>query len=450
MPKTIISKRGQKAWVVAVDMGYGHERAAYALKELSQGNVILANNYPGIPKHDRTLWEQSRTFYEQISRLKPTPIIGNILFEAMDKLQEIPEFYPRRDLSKPSIQLRQIYRLIRKHQYGKDLIDRLREKALPFVSTFFLPAFFAEEFNYPGNIYCVICDADMSRTWAGLDPRKSRIKFFAPNGRVVERLRLYGVRSENIFLTGFPLPKENIGSVASEVIKKDISTRLVNLDPHGYFRKRYEKSLQSHLGKNLNMLESHRPLTLTFAVGGAGAQKKIGIEIVKSLQEQIHRHEIIVQLALGIRKDIAQFFHQELKKFRFTQKEFQKYIRVLFFPNRKQYFRNFCEIIRKSDILWTKPSELSFYTGLGLPIIMAPPIGSQEDFNRFWLWQMGSGVDQLNPRYTNEWLFDWISSGGLARMAWNGFIEAPTHGAFRIEEVITNKKVLLEPPPFIV
>ena len=32
----------------------------------------------------------------------------------------------------------------------------------------------------------------------------------APNRRVLERLREYGVPEKNIFLTGFPLPKELI------------------------------------------------------------------------------------------------------------------------------------------------------------------------------------------------------------------------------------------------
>ncbi|HCM45273.1 MAG TPA: hypothetical protein DIS54_00330 [Candidatus Veblenbacteria bacterium] len=63
---------------------------------------------------------------------------------------------------------------------------------------------------------------------------------------------------------------------------------------------------------------------------------------------------------------------------------------------------------------------------------------------------MNGGVTQNDPRYTNEWLFDWVNSGGLARLAWNGFIEAPTHGAYRIESIITGKKVELANLPMIV
>jgi len=30
----------EKAWIVAVDMGYGHQRAAFALKGIAQGGCI--------------------------------------------------------------------------------------------------------------------------------------------------------------------------------------------------------------------------------------------------------------------------------------------------------------------------------------------------------------------------------------------------------------------------
>lgn len=436
---------------MAVDMGYGHERPAYALRHLAKNNaVIIANNYSGIPKSDRNIWEKSRKFYEAISRLKPTPIIGDIIFEAMDKLQEIPSFYPRRDLSRPTLQLRQMYRLIRHHDYGRHLIEKLAKNPLPLVTTFFLPAFFAEEFDYPGDIYCVVTDTDISRTWAGLDPRSSRIKYFAPTGRVVERLRLYGVRSENIFLTGFPLPQEMTDGPSAHIAKLDLSSRICNLDPNGIFLKRYQASLKSNLEKQYYCKPtSHHPLTLTFSVGGAGAQRNLGVQIAQGLREQIRRQEIVVNLVCGVRSDVANFFRRELRGAGF-EKSLRQSLHVVHYSSRHDYFTKFPNLLRKTDILWTKPSEMSFYVGLGIPTVIAPPIGSQEEFNRLWLQQMGAGVDQLDPRYAGEWLFDWIRSGALARMAWNGYIEAPTHGALRIQEIVTGVAVKLEELPFIV
>ena len=68
--------------------------------------------------------------------------------------------------------------------------------------------------------------------------------------------------------------------------------------------------------------------------------------------------------------------------------------------SRTAYFHDFTQTLKTTDILWTKPSELSFYCGLGIGIVMAPPIGSQEEFNRVWLTYMGGGVSQNDPRYT--------------------------------------------------
>ena len=44
---------GKKAWIVAADMGYGHQRTAYPLKDIAfSDRIINANNYEGIPNSD--------------------------------------------------------------------------------------------------------------------------------------------------------------------------------------------------------------------------------------------------------------------------------------------------------------------------------------------------------------------------------------------------------------
>jgi hypothetical protein len=440
----------KKAYVISVDMGYGHERAAYGLRDLAGGEPIVANNYPGIPAEEKQSWHDSRKLYEAVSRLKPIPIIGNIAFSIMDKIQEIPPFYPRRDLSQPNLQLTETYWFIKKYNICKKLIDKLSENPLPIISTFFIPAFAAEMYDYPGDIYCVICDADFSRAWVPLDAKRSRIKYLAPCGRVVERLKLYGVPEKNIFLTGFPIPKELIGE-KNAFLTKDILDRFCNLDPNGTFRSHYAKVLRERFGREIDVCKKiKRPLTLTFSVGGAGAQRHLGIKIVASLREKLRRKKIRINLVAGTRKGLASYFFTELAKLGIHRDHGSTGINVLVDRTRAEYFKSFTALLRETDILWTKPSELSFYTGVGLPIIMAPTIGSQEEFNRLWLEQVGGGIDQLDPEHTDEWLFDWVESGALARMAWNGYIEAPTHGAYRVEEVITGKKMELEQPPMIV
>ena len=433
----------QKVWVISVNMGYGHQRTAEPLRDL--GEIINANDYEGIPKKDKTIWQSMQQFYEFISRFSRIPLIGKAVFSIYDRFQKIFSFYPKREISEPNFILKQIYSLFKKG-WGKDLIEKLKMKNeklkinLPIISTFFIPAFMAEYFNYPGEIFCVVCDADISRTWVSLNPSQSKIKYFAPTERVVERLKLYGVKKENIFLTGYPLPIKNITANPPvgglEILKEDLKNRLINLDPKKRYFEKYKILIEENLGK-LPENFSH-PLTIMFSVGGAGAQKEIGIKTIKSLAVEIWAGEVKVILVCGIREKVKEYFEKEINKIYRGRTPVNSGVEILFGTDIEDYFQKFNQALRKIDILWTKPSELSFYSALGLPIIIAPAIGSQEEFNMRWLLKSGFGVLQENPRYTRQWLFDWLNRGYLAEAAMEGFVEGEKLGIFKISQIITN------------
>jgi UDP-N-acetylglucosamine:LPS N-acetylglucosamine transferase len=421
-----------EAQLVSINMGYGHQRTAFALRQLAfEKKIINANDYPGIPAIDKKIWESTRRFYEFMSAFKKFPIFGNLVFAIFDAFQKILNFYPRRDLSKPNFTLKNNYSLLKK-RWGRDLIERLSKDKIPLISTFFTPAFMAEFFNYPGEIFCVVCDADISRTWASLEPKKSRIKYFAPTERVVERLKLYGVNSKNIFLTGYPLPLEIIGSERLEILKENFKKRIINLDPRGKYREKYRTLIKENLGE-LPEKPDHL-LTIMFAVGGAGAQKETGIKIIKSLEEKIRNGQVKIILVAGIKEKVKDYFMENIKILK-LEEMLNSGIELLFKEDINNYFQAFNEALRKADILWTKPSELSFYTALGLPIIISPTIGSQEEFNKRWLLKSGFGVLQENPDYTNQWLFDWLGKGYLAKAAMQGFIEGEKLGTINIRKI---------------
>jgi UDP-N-acetylglucosamine:LPS N-acetylglucosamine transferase len=425
----------KKCFLITVDMGYGHQRTAFPLKFLSQNEIIVANNYPEIPKKDKKIWQNTRKFYEAISRIERLPLLGKLIFKAFDQFQKIKSFYPKRDLSLPNFSTRVAYSFF-KSGWGKNLIEKLKSESLkrgnnlPIVSTFFTPAFMAEYFQYPGEIFCVICDADISRSWAPLNPQKSKIKYFAPTERVVERLKLYGVKSENIFFTGYPLPKENL-----ETLEDDLRFRILNLDPEKNYSRKYQDLITSKL-ENLPETPDH-PLTILFSVGGAGAQKEIGFWILKSLKEEILKENLKIILSAGIRKETKDYFLKKIKSLTLEDK-IEKSVEILYEEKIENYFQRFNTLLKKTDILWTKPSELSFYSLLGIPIICAPPLGSQEEFNLRWLIKSGFGILQENPKYTREWLFDWIKRGYLAEMAIEAFVEGEKFGTFNIERIIAS------------
>ncbi|KPJ57472.1 hypothetical protein AMJ49_00905 [Parcubacteria bacterium DG_74_2] len=428
----------QKALVMSVNMGYGHQRTAYGLRGLAL-EIINANDYQEIPKKDKEIWENTRKFYEFISNFKRAPLIGDFAFSIFDTFQRIISFYPKRELSKPSFTLKQIYNLF-KNGWGKDLIERLishqhvSEKPLPIINTFFTPAFMAEFFRYPGEIFCVVCDADIARPWAPLNPKLSKIKYFVPTQRVVERLKLYGVKKENIFFTGYPLPKENIGSEKMEVLKESLRNRILNLDFKKRYFSKYKQLIETQIGKLPE--KSDHILTILFSIGGAGAQKEIGMKILKSLDKKIRSDKIKIIISVGIRKKVKEYFLKNIERLG-LKNYLRKNVEILYEERIEDYFREFNQRLMKTDILWTKPSELSFFAALGLPIIVAPPIGSQEEFNMRWLLKSGFGILEENPNYTDQWLYDWLNNGYLAEAAMEGFIEGEKLGTFKIKKIIS-------------
>ncbi len=434
----------QKAWVISADMGLGHQRAAYPLKDLGGGDIITAGSVKYSTARENKLWKRMRYLYEGLSRINHLPVIGGFLFGLLDKLQDINPYYPFRDLSSPTFQVKYLYSLLKKG-LGKSLVDTLVPSGFPMVCTFFAIAMAAEKLDYP-YICLIITDTDLNRVWVAKEPANSRIIYFAPCSQALRRLREYGVPDERIFLTGFPLPKENLGSPDLEVLKLDLAQRLLYLDPNWRFWALHQVEVEHYLGAENCVNRSNRTLTLTFAVGGAGAQKEIGVEIVQSLKRQIKNKIIRVNLVAGVRSEIRDYFLAELEKLKLTD-ELGTGVNILYAPTKHKYFPRFNLMLRTTDILWTKPSELSFYSGLGLPIIISPPLGSHEHYNKKWLIEHRAGIPQDDPKLCCEWLFDLLNEGRLAQAAWDGFLNTRKCGTYKIEEFLRTGTISHERSP---
>jgi hypothetical protein len=197
------------------------------------------------------------------------------------------------------------------------------------------------------------------------------------------------------------------------------------------------------LGKSNCRFKQERAFTVTFAVGGAGAQREIGYQIAKSLRERIRKGEMALNLVAGVREEVKKYF-EEVKEELLPR---SRNLRIIYSPDKNEYFRLSAETIRTTDVLWTKPSELSFYCGLGIPIIIAPPIGAQELYNRHWLLEIQAGIPQEDPEYADEWLLDLRREGRLAESAWDGFLKARKYGTYKIEELLETGTMARETSP---
>jgi hypothetical protein len=315
----------------------------------------------------------------------------------------------------------------------KGMLEKTVTKNLPVVTSFYASAIASDKKGF-NKVFCIICDADINRVWVAKDPWESKIEYFAPCGKAAQRLKAYGVPEERIHLTGFPLPIELLGDEKLSVLKKDLAQRLFYLDPKGKFWARHGRNVEYFLGKENCVFKNDRKLTITYAVGGAGAQTEIGKEVAKSLKEKIKAGEITLNLVAGIRKEVNDFFLAVKKDIDPDGEN----IKIIYAESLHEYFDKFNKTLHNTDILWTKPSELSFYCALGIPIIMSPIIGSQEKFNRKWLREIQAAMKQEKPDYTDQWLYDLLSRGTLAESAWDGFLKARKLGTFKIHQVLEN------------
>ena len=219
----MVEVKVMKAWIVTVDMGLGHQRAVYPLTSLAEGGLITLGGAGAGLAQDREarLWGRRQSTYERVSRLLAVPLIGRPLFGLMDTLMEIPPYYPRRDLSRPTFQVR-LMRSFVDRGLCRSMLETVAGKILPMITSYPAPAIAADAVGL-NPVYCIVCDAEISRAWVAADPASSRIHYLAPCERAVMRLESYGVPAERITLTGFPFPTELTGGRDLGVLKSDRS-----------------------------------------------------------------------------------------------------------------------------------------------------------------------------------------------------------------------------------
>ncbi len=438
MGNEMLSAHGQSGVLVAaVDMGYGHLRAAHALASALRVEVVEVDRQPFATPGEERLWNQLRHAYTFLSRASQAPLLGPALRRLLEGLTAIPRLYPYRDQSSPTLAVELLYRLVRRG-LGDNLVRHLKRSGDSLLTTFFAPALAAAEAGVP-RVVCVATDSDVNRVWAPRQPRGAVIEYCVPSQQALRRLRAYGVPASRIHVTGFPLPLELAGHADESQQRERLAARLVRLDPAGVFRQQYREELAHVLGP-LPQGEEGQPPRLTFAVGGAGAQSRIARALVSSLAPLVREGRLRLALVPGVRRELAARFEEWLAGAGLAG-EGEDRVEVLYAPSLPDYFSAFNRLLLRTDILWTKPSELTFFGAAGLALIFAPPVGAHERFNRRWAIQRGAGVKQYSPGAAGQWLREWLEEGILAGAAWNGYRRLPRRGTANVLEVVRRVQV---------
>lgn len=421
-----------RATVVAVEMGYGHVRAAVPLADALGTSVLPMDRAPLAGAAEEAVWRRTRTAYETVSRLPQLPIFGRPLAPVLDAITAIPRLHPYRDLSAPTAAVRTVERLFERGLADR-LLAHLRRQGGCLVTTFYAPAVFADLGGWD-RIVCVVTDADVNRVWAPRDARATRITYCVPSDQTRRRLVTYGVPPRRIHITGFPLPQELVSGTDRASLHAALIGRLQRLDPAGIFRAQYGLELD-RAGMALPVATAAEPPTVTFAVGGAGAQAGMVRPILRSLAPLLHEGRLRLVLVAGTRSELAQRFADWCTAAGLASL-MDGGIEILWRPDFLAYYRAFNQVLARTDVLWTKPSELSFYGALGVALLLAPPVGAHERCNRRWAIQRGAALDQGDPRYVGQWLPELLADGTLAAAAWAGHVRMPAFGTQRIVEVV--------------
>jgi hypothetical protein len=422
----------KKPLVVAVEMGYGHMRAAVSLAEALHEPLLLVDRAPLADAEEQKLWQRIRNAYELTSRLSSLPLVGAPLKWVLDEITSIPHLHPHRDLSAPTHGTITLDRLIRR-KLGRGLVTELRRTGRPLLTTFYSPAVLADRAGVE-EVYCVVTDTDVNRIWAPIDARRTRIRYLVPTHRAAKRLRAYGVPHDRITFTGFPLPHDLVGGPELPALTRNLAGRIVRLDPDGEFRREYPEELAHFLGP-LPPDQERLPPLVTFAVGGAGAQAELARQFLASMRRDLEEGRLRLALVAGVKEKVKHRFEEALHEAR-LEGALGNGVEILYARELGDYFAAMNALLGRTDVLWTKPSEMCFYAALGIPLVCGSPVGVHERFNRRWVREAGAGVKQRDPRFAAEWLGDMFSEGTLAAAAWAGFMRLPKFGLYRILEAV--------------
>lgn len=418
--------------VAAAEMGYGHLRAAQALADALEVPVLQVDRAPIAAEREARLWARARAAYEVTSRVSQLAFVGAPIRWALDGLTSVPHLHPWRDLSAPTLGARALDRLV-EGGLGAGLVDELRRTGRPLLTTFFAPAIAADRAGVP-EVHCVVTDTDVNRAWVPRDPAASRIRYLVPTNRAGKRLEQYGVPAGRITFTGFPLPDSLVGGRHLTVLARNLAGRIARLDPKRAFRREHGEELAHFLGP-LPEAEEGRPPLLTFAVGGAGAQAGLARAFLPSMRREVEEGRLRIALVAGVKPSVKATFHEAIRGAG-LEGAVGAGIEILLEEDVERYLRAMNALLARTDVLWTKPSEMVFYAALGIPLVLAAPVGSHERLNRRWVRESGAGFKQRDPRFAAEWLADLSAEGALAAAAWAGFMRLPKFGLHRILEAI--------------
>ena len=301
--------------------------------------------------------------YEGISRARSIPLVGKPIFGILDTSPAHPvvlsdaESFTQHVPGGPAGILRRQGTLP-----GDAGPDRSR-RTFPVVTSFFAPAIAADK-KTSHRVFCIICDADLNRVWVATGS--------VGEPHLLLRTLWQGrAASPRVRCSGREDPSDRLSPPGRTRRRTDMTVaaqhaRTSAADP----RSRMDGSGPCTTGTSSTtsapencMADPHHVLTITFAVGGAGAQKEIGARIVASLRHRIKAGAIRLNLLAGTRAEVRDYL---LCRQRCPRSRLRRICRSFTQTRSTSTLRCSRTVCRTRTSSGPKPSELSFYAALGI------------------------------------------------------------------------------------
>jgi hypothetical protein len=171
-------------------------------------------------------------------------------------------------------------------------------------------------------------------------------------------------------------------------------------------------NIKSDCAKRCNRLNNGKPIRFLLTVGGAGAQGNYFAAIVKTLMPYIHEKKACLYINVGDHEDVVDLFNKKIFDFtKIAQKHFDNWNKTRIFCENaiegnddsdsstgihvfyhKDIFAAVYStnlLIRASDVLITKPSELAYYP---IPKLMIKHVGGHEIWGAIRTAEIGDGT----------------------------------------------------------
>ncbi len=349
--------------VGTIRMGYGHHRMAYSVYSwvLQKKLKPLLHDLLAIDSNEATAIKEVDSLYSQFSRASSE--WGGITEWAWGQITaqgNIGSLYLSSILA----------------EAYKNLLSDINT-SLPYISTYPLNGQIAVESGFK-SVHQLICD-NFPQYYLLVPGAMNYVQSPSSYYKYIE----------------MGVPKENL-EIAGHWVSEPIATN-AKLDSEARLRR-------------INQKEAKRIL---LAIGGAGAQKNYTLELLDKIKDKLKSSEIHLYINVGDHKGIYESLLEKLTELNissttvssfkdllqftedhsFHNKESKKPFAVTLFCFEKHFeaFLTTDHLIRISDIMATKPSELAFYP---IPKLFIRRVGDHEAMSAFRSMELGEGTTE--------------------------------------------------------